>query len=85
MIFDSKGKANPMTSVILDSILTCPICGFAQTETMPIDACQVRYRCTQCGVTLGPRPGDCCVYCSYGSVPCPPIQQLRAGKAATDG
>jgi hypothetical protein len=85
MIFDSKGKANPMTSVILDSTLTCPFCAFAQTETMPIDACQVRYWCTQCGVTFGPKPGDCCVYCTYGSVPCPPIQQLRAGKAALDG
>ena len=20
------------------------------------------------------KPGDCCVFCSYGSVPCPPIQ-----------
>ena len=23
----------------------------------------------------GIMPGDCCVFCSYGSVPCPPIQQ----------
>nr|WP_299019146.1 GDCCVxC domain-containing (seleno)protein [uncultured Tepidimonas sp.] len=21
-----------------------------------------------------PRPGDCCVYCSYGTSPCPPVQ-----------
>ena len=26
---------------------------------------------------LKPKPGDCCVFCSYGTVPCPPIQ---AGK-----
>ncbi|MDP0941897.1 GDCCVxC domain-containing (seleno)protein, partial [Klebsiella quasipneumoniae] len=24
---------------------------------------------------LKPQQGDCCVYCSYGSVKCPPIQQ----------
>lgn len=27
----------PMSSVILDSTLTCPECGFVKTETMPID------------------------------------------------
>ena len=24
---------------------------------------------------LKPKAGDCCVYCSYGTVACPPIQQ----------
>jgi hypothetical protein len=24
---------------------------------------------------LRPEPGDCCVFCSYGSVPCPPVQR----------
>ncbi|WP_349666169.1 GDCCVxC domain-containing (seleno)protein, partial [Sinorhizobium sp. 6-117] len=24
---------------------------------------------------LRPRPGDCCVFCSFGSVKCPPVQQ----------
>jgi hypothetical protein len=23
---------------------------------------------------LKPKPGDCCVFCSYGSVACPPVQ-----------
>ncbi|EPX7158509.1 GDCCVxC domain-containing (seleno)protein [Pseudomonas aeruginosa] len=26
---------------------------------------------------MRPNPGDCCVFCSFGSVPCPPIQQQR--------
>lgn len=56
------------------STLTCPACGFAKTETMPTDACQWFYECTQCHTLLKPRPGDCCVYCSYGTNPCPPIQ-----------
>ncbi len=41
---------------------------------MPTDACQFFYECKGCGVLLKPLPGDCCVYCSYGDVPCPPIQ-----------
>jgi hypothetical protein len=41
---------------------------------MPMDACQFFYDCRGCGALLQPKPGDCCVFCSYGSVPCPPIQ-----------
>ncbi len=26
-----------------------------------------------------PRPGDCCVFCFYGSVPCPPVRTARGG------
>jgi hypothetical protein len=42
---------------------------------MPTNACQYFYECTDCRTLLKPKPGDCCVFCSYGSVPCPPIQQ----------
>jgi len=41
---------------------------------MPLDACQWFYECTGCGTLLKPRQGDCCVFCSWGSVPCPPVQ-----------
>ena len=60
------------------SVITCPACGHAETETMPTDACQFYYDCKGCGALLRPRRGDCCVFCTYGSVPCPPIQQARA-------
>ena len=59
------------------STLTCPHCGHAATEAMPIDACQYFYDCRACGRLLKPRPGDCCVFCSYGTVPCPPVQEAR--------
>jgi len=61
-------------NVITESMITCPACGTSRAETMPIDACQYFYECTGCGMLLRPKPGDCCVFCSYGSVPCPPIQ-----------
>jgi hypothetical protein len=57
-----------------ESVITCPQCGAAKSETMPTDACQFFYRCTSCDTMLKPKPGDCCVFCSYGSVPCPPMQ-----------
>ncbi|RDI99016.1 hypothetical protein DVT68_11025 [Dyella solisilvae] len=61
--------------LLLESTLTCPACGRQKTETMPTNACVFFYECTGCGELLKPKPGDCCVFCSYGSVPCPPIQQ----------
>lgn len=62
------------TGIVLQSAITCPDCGHMATETMPTDACQWFYDCTGCGVVLKPLPGDCCVFCSYGTVACPPIQ-----------
>lgn len=68
--------AVPM-NVVQESVLTCPQCGFARRETMPTDFCQFYYECRHCQALLRPRPGDCCVFCSFGSVPCPSVQQRR--------
>ncbi|MFN7179623.1 GDCCVxC domain-containing (seleno)protein [Hyphomonas sp.] len=57
-----------------ESTLICPLCGHQKTETMPTNACQYYYDCTGCGELLRPKPGDCCVFCSYGTAKCPPIQ-----------
>jgi hypothetical protein len=65
--------------MLLQSVITCPHCATAKTETMPTNACQFFYVCTSCGAKLRPKDGDCCVFCSYGSVPCPPIQSERSG------
>lgn len=59
----------------LSSTITCPICGHQAAETMPADACVFFYICKGCGARLKPLEGDCCVFCSYGSVPCPPMQE----------
>lgn len=63
--------------VLLESVLTCPHCGFVKQETMPTDACLFYYECNYCKALLRPNPGDCCVFCSFGSVKCLPIQQQR--------
>jgi hypothetical protein len=67
-----------MTTAVLESLLTCPICGYERQETMPTDACMYFYECTHCKTLLKPKSGDCCVFCSYGSVACPPIQEQRS-------
>ncbi len=66
------------TQVVTESTITCPHCGFSRLEIMPTEACQIRYSCPACAEVLKPRAGDCCVFCSYGTVPCPPIQVDRS-------
>lgn len=61
-------------NVELNTIITCPHCGHKKSELMPTDACQYFYECENCKQVLKPKQGDCCVYCSYGTVKCPPIQ-----------
>lgn len=60
--------------LILTSTLTCPHCGFQKEEQMPTDACRYYYECENCEALLKPEKGNCCVFCSYGSVSCPPVQ-----------
>lgn len=68
----------------LQSTLTCPSCGHPSTEAMPTDACHFFYECKGCGALLKPNPGDCCVFCSYGDVPCPPVQEAKQRCQAAD-
>lgn len=63
-----------MKQILLKSIIICPKCGFQKQETMPEDACQFFYECESCKTILKPKQGDCCVFCSFGSVKCPSIQ-----------
>ena len=72
---------------VTQSVITCPGCGKSATEAMPLDACLYYYECTGCGQLLRPKRGDCCVFCSFGSVKCPPVQVSSGccGSRAGDG
>lgn len=61
-----------LNNIKLISVLTCPFCGFSKEEKMPEDSCVFFYECTNCHQIIKPKPGDCCVFCSYGSYKCPP-------------
>lgn len=67
-------ELNEGASVVEVSTITCPECGHVTQEVMPTNACQYFYDCKGCGAVLKPLEGDCCVFCSYGDTPCPPIQ-----------
>jgi len=61
--------------IITESIITCPYCEHQKTEKMPPNACQYFYKCEECLKILKPKAGDCCIFCSYGNIPCPPVQE----------
>ncbi|WP_370277722.1 GDCCVxC domain-containing (seleno)protein [Pontibacterium sp.] len=62
------------TEVTLQTQIRCPHCGVQQQETMPTNACIWYWQCPQCQALVTPKKGDCCVYCSYATMPCPPVQ-----------
>ena len=64
---------------VLTSVLRCPECGHSERLEMAADSCVVFHVCGGCGVVMRPEAEDCCVFCSYGSVPCPPMQLAGRG------
>lgn len=68
-----------MSDIVIGSVLTCPNCQVSTEAEMPEDACQFFWQCPSCQALIKPLEGDCCVFCSYGTVPCPPVQ--KDGKA----
>jgi hypothetical protein len=52
----------------LASTIACPACGTGVYF----------YACTGCKTLLQPLAGDCCAFCSFGDVKCPPIQLARS-------
>lgn len=69
----------------LITTLTCPACGHRAIETMPTDRCVFFYECEACKTLLKPKPGDCCVFCSYADRRCPSMQGERPCSADEKG
>ena len=63
------GDNDPVTG--LKAALTCPMCAFSVVETIPADRCVYFYECPSCHMILKSKPGECCVFCSYGDKRCP--------------
>jgi hypothetical protein len=66
--------------VILKTVVKCPVCKFQKEETMKVGTHVVFYTCEECEATIKPRQNECCVYCSYGTVPCPAAQEEKKSK-----
>ncbi|MBX7043250.1 MAG: phage terminase large subunit family protein [Ignavibacteria bacterium] len=60
--------------IVTVSTIRCPECGFTHEEDIPENACLWYYTCLGCGTILRPLEKDCCVFCSYGTFKCIPVQ-----------
>ena len=80
-IFAIPRRSNPVWDGVVGACtITCPVCKTKTTEAMSSEAPKGRYHCPKCLTWLKPKPGDHCIYDSYGSVNCPPLQ-IKARKA----
>lgn len=69
-----RNRLHKANEIVLRSIIKCPECGHSKEEIMPTNACTFFYECKNCETRLKPKQGDCCVFCSYGTMKCPPMQ-----------
>ena len=61
----------------LTAVITCPLCGAKTEAVIPEGACQFFWDCPGCGGVLRPKPGDCCVFCSYADWRCPSAPPVK--------
>lgn len=64
--------------IVHESTVTCPECGSKTDEQMPENACRYFWECPHCKAVTKAKKGDCCVFCSYGTHDCPPVQRGSA-------
>jgi hypothetical protein len=72
-----------MNEIIITTVICCPVCKFKSELRMIPNESKVFHFCEECGAKLKPRPGDCCVYKSFGTVPCVSVQEGKAGGCKT--
>lgn len=60
---------------VITCVITCPSCSYKSTEIMPVNYCQIWYKCKKCEIVIKPKKDECCIYCSYGNVMCPSKQK----------
>ncbi|MDP2089154.1 MAG: GDCCVxC domain-containing (seleno)protein [Flavobacteriaceae bacterium] len=60
----------------LNSTITCLHCNYQKEKEMPLNSCLFVY---QCETLIKPDKDDSCIFCSYGSITCPPVQENHLG------
>ncbi len=65
-------------TIILQSVITCLVCGHRETETMPVDACQFFMNVRIAIQGFGQRMEIVAFFCSYDTVKCPPKQDNKS-------
>jgi hypothetical protein len=61
--------------MLITSVIACPFCGISTLEEMPTETAQRTYPCHSCSALLKVVEDECCVFCSFGDIPCPRAQE----------
>jgi hypothetical protein len=69
-----KKKKIAWDGIVGVCVVTCPVCKTQVQENMVSETPPQIYHCPVCLTWLSPKKGDHCIYDSYGSINCPPIQ-----------
>ena len=59
--------------------VVCPLCACPSRLEMRGDSCLFLWEWPVCRQLVRPKPGDCCVVCSYGSFRCPTAAWRASG------
>jgi hypothetical protein len=69
-----RSAGSVSAAVFTTTKVTCPVCRVVHVEQMPTEGWLFLYVCPSCEELVCPRPGECCVFCSYADQVCPPNQ-----------
>lgn len=64
-------------SIQRSSTLRCPHCKANMHERMPTGHAVMVFHCLWCNRSVHCGPADHCVFCAFGSYPCPERQRVR--------
>ncbi|MCW3076432.1 MAG: hypothetical protein JWO32_1041 [Bacteroidetes bacterium] len=64
-------------SIKIKSVVVCPVCKFKRELFMAANHFLKVYECEECNALLKTDKKQCCIFCSYGSVPCIPVQMEK--------
>jgi hypothetical protein len=70
----------PWQGIERSSLITCPACSHTVSEKVSRETVKRVFHCPQCLKWLEPKPGDHCIYDSYGSFKCPSLQLKAKGR-----
>jgi hypothetical protein len=71
-----------LDNLLIISTITCAGCGSTLRCKMPLHASRTHFECPHCKAVFKTGEEECCIYCSYGSVPCPSAQLNGSRKAS---
>lgn len=67
--------STPSPGVVRESTLVCPRCNHGERMMMAENSSLVVHVCQSCGLEMHRLPGNCCLFCTWGTVPCPTAQR----------